>query len=156
MQAGGAEIGAARAIAHVARHQHRSRGRRRHDPGRQVHRGTEEVAAQRRDATPGKPDANGEVPLQGRGEPQAEKPPPSTLHSKVEPDSVDEKPKVGVESLVAPFGPAVMFVSGGVVSTTFPVGEKAVRKERVAEPPAGRSKVRRRSIGVPATTTDQG
>ena len=43
--------------------------------------------------------------------------PESTRHSNVEPDSVAVNENVGVLSLVAPDGPAVIVVSGGVVST---------------------------------------
>ena len=41
---------------------------------------------------------------------------PSTLHSNV-PASVEVNVKVGVASLVGPFGPAVIVVSGATVST---------------------------------------
>ena len=41
----------------------------------------------------------------------------STRHWKVEPASVAVNENVGVLSLVGPEGPAVMVVSGGVVST---------------------------------------
>ena len=47
-------------------------------------------------------------------EPQA---PPSTRHSNVEPVSVAVNENVGVLSVVVPVGPAVIVVSGGVVST---------------------------------------
>ena len=47
----------------------------------------------------------------------------SKRHSKVEPDWLEEKPKVGVESLVGPEGPEVIVVFGAWVSTV---------KERVA------------------------
>ena len=47
---------------------------------------------------------------------QGAKAPASTRHSKVEPASVAVNENVGVESLVVPVGPAVMVVSGGVVS----------------------------------------
>jgi hypothetical protein len=51
------------------------------------------------------------------GEAQGEKPPPSRLHSKVEPDSEALKPKVGALSLLGLEGPESIEVSGGVVST---------------------------------------
>ena len=41
----------------------------------------------------------------------------SNRHSKVEPDSLEEKVKVGVVSVVDPEGPEVIVVSGGTVST---------------------------------------
>src|SRR5688572_20551966 len=68
------------------------------------------------------------------GAPQAANAPPSTLHSNVEPASLDERLNVGVESFVCPSGPPVISVLGGVVSTRLPEGENAVRKERVTEP----------------------
>ena len=40
---------------------------------------------------------------------------PSNLHSKVEPASEEEKPKVTWEGRTAPEGPEVIVVSGGVV-----------------------------------------
>ncbi len=40
--------------------------------------------------------------------------PPSTLHSKLEPASLEEKVKVGVLSLVTPVGPESIVVCGGV------------------------------------------
>ena len=43
--------------------------------------------------------------------------PPSILHSKLEPASLDENSKVGVGSLVGPVGPeSMVVVSGGVLS----------------------------------------
>ena len=45
------------------------------------------------------------------------KAPASTLHSKLEPGSEEEKPKLGVGSLVVPEGPESIVVSGAVVST---------------------------------------
>ena len=75
-----------------------------------------------------------------RGEVQALNAPPSTLHSNVEPASLEEKPNVGVESVVSPDAPESMVVSGGVVSPPPPGSEKAVRKERVTDPPAGTAK----------------
>ena len=54
-----------------------------------------------------------------------------TLHSKLEPDSEEEKVKVGVGSLVRPDGPEPTVVSGGVMSA-----EKVV-KDRVRPCPAG-------------------
>jgi hypothetical protein len=51
-----------------------------------------------------------------RGEPQAANEPESTLHEKVEAGSFDEKPSVGVGSLVVPDGPELIVVCGGVVS----------------------------------------
>jgi hypothetical protein len=39
---------------------------------------------------------------------------PSTLHSKLEPLSLDENVKVGVLSLTTPLGPESIVVSGGV------------------------------------------
>ncbi len=65
---------------------------------------------------------------------------PSTLHSNVEPASSEEKPNVGVESAVGPVGPESIVVSGGSVSPFPSATEKAVRKERVSDLPAGRSK----------------
>ena len=44
--------------------------------------------------------------------------PKSSLHSKLEPGSLEENSKVGVESLVGLEGPEVIVVSGGVVSGT--------------------------------------
>ena len=74
-----------------------------------------------------------------RGELQAAKAPPSTLQANVDPASLDENVNVGVESSVGPDGPPVMLVSGGLLSKMSPVGENTVRKERVADPPAGTS-----------------
>lgn len=51
-----------------------------------------------------------------KGELQAANAPPSMRHSNVEPGSVDAKVKEGALLLVTPEGPAVMVVSGGVVS----------------------------------------
>jgi hypothetical protein len=45
------------------------------------------------------------------------KPAPSTLHSNVDPASLEEKPNCGVGSLVRALGPESMDVSGGPVST---------------------------------------
>src|SRR4051794_31056858 len=45
-------------------------------------------------------------------------PGPSSLHSNVEPASVEWNVKVGDASLVAPDGPVSMTVSGGVASAT--------------------------------------
>src|SRR5438034_114803 len=56
----------------------------------------------------------------------------SKRHSKLEPGSEDENPKVGVGSWVVPEGPESIVVSGGVVS-----GEKELTSERVTSPPAG-------------------
>jgi hypothetical protein len=42
---------------------------------------------------------------------------PSTLHSNVEPVSLEEKPNCGVGLVVSPLGPESMDVSGGPVST---------------------------------------
>src|SRR6266496_4973811 len=44
----------------------------------------------------------------------------SKRHSKLDPGSVEENPKVGVESLVAPEGPEVIVVSGGTKTCSFP------------------------------------
>ena len=55
------------------------------------------------------------------GELQLEKLPESTRHWKLEPASELEKPKVGVESLVAPLGPESIVVFGGVVSPPPPL-----------------------------------
>ena len=71
------------------------------------------------------------------------KDPPSTRHWNVEPASVEVNENVGVLSLVVPDGPAVIEVSGGVVSTvkvrlagvrsTFPAASSA-RTSKVCEP----------------------
>jgi hypothetical protein len=50
------------------------------------------------------------------GEEHVENVTPSRAHANVEPASLDENVKVGVESAVAPVGPPVIAVSGGVVS----------------------------------------
>ena len=42
----------------------------------------------------------------------------SKRHSKLEPVSLEENPKVGVESLVVPEGPEVIVVSGAAESST--------------------------------------
>ena len=42
----------------------------------------------------------------------------SKWHSKLDPCSLEEKPKVGVESKVVPEGPEVMVVGGAVESST--------------------------------------
>ena len=42
----------------------------------------------------------------------------SKRHMKVEPDSLEEKLKVGVASVVVPDGPSVIVVWGGVESST--------------------------------------
>ena len=55
-------------------------------------------------------------PLYFFGEVQALKAPPSSLHSKVEFASLEEKANVAVFSLVVPEGPEFMAVSGEVVS----------------------------------------
>ena len=47
---------------------------------------------------------------------QAIQAPPSSLHSKLEPDSVEVKEKLAVAAVVIPLGPLVIEVSGGVVS----------------------------------------
>ena len=51
------------------------------------------------------------------GEEQVAKAPESRLHWKVEPGSLEEKPKLGEGLVVVPVGPEVIVVSGGVVST---------------------------------------
>ena len=55
-------------------------------------------------------------PVYFLGEEQAPKAPPSSLHSKVEFASLEEKANVAVFSLVVPEGPEFMAVSGEVVS----------------------------------------
>ncbi len=57
--------------------------------------------------------------------------PLSTLHSNVEPVSLEENSNVGVLSLVAPDGPAVIDVSGAAVSTVIVrvAGEASVLPE---------------------------
>jgi hypothetical protein len=57
------------------------------------------------------------------GETQPAKAAPSTEHSKVEPDSLDENAKVGVESGVSPVGPDPIVVCGGVASPACTVHE---------------------------------
>ncbi len=49
---------------------------------------------------------------------QAAKAAASKRHSKLEPVSLEENPKVGVESLVVPVGPEVIVVSGAAESST--------------------------------------
>jgi hypothetical protein len=50
------------------------------------------------------------------GEEQADQSPPSRLHSKLEPPSLESKEKLAEVSVVSPSGPLEIEVSGGVVS----------------------------------------
>ena len=59
-------------------------------------------------------------PLYCFGEVQLLKGAPSRLHSKVEPDSLEENPKAASVLLTVPVGPEVMVVSGGVLSVDIP------------------------------------
>ena len=63
------------------------------------------------------PSLSAEVVWVSPGPEQAAKASASTRHSKLAPASPEEKPKVGVVSVVRPLGPESIVVFGGVVST---------------------------------------
>ena len=85
------------------------------------------------------------------GEVQLANVPESTRHSNVEPVSVEVNVNVGVLSLVGPDGPAVMLVSGGVVSTVSTVKARlaGVASTLPAASMARTSKVWAPSLRVP-------
>src|SRR5215208_5411554 len=73
-------------------------------------------------------------PVYFLGDEQAPKAPPSSLHSKVELDSEEEKENVALFCFTVPEGPESMVVSGGVVSAG---GEADVVKDHVLFVPRG-------------------
>jgi hypothetical protein len=64
------------------------------------------------------PSPSGPVVCELPGPEQGPKGPPSTLHWKLEPASVDEKVKLGVSSSVVPVGPESIEVFGALESST--------------------------------------
>ena len=73
-------------------------------------------------------------PVYFLGEVQLPKAAPSREHSKVEPDSEDEKENVALFCFVVPEGPESMVVSGGVVSCG---GAAVVLKDHVMSAASG-------------------
>ena len=55
-------------------------------------------------------------PVRTFGEPQPAKPPASSLHSKVDPDSLELNSKAAAFSVIVPLGPESIVVSGAVMS----------------------------------------